>query len=312
MTELQPISDTLARLEDVVDRGLGTFMEVGAALLGIRDSGKYRERGYDRFDVYCEGRFHLSRSRLYQLMDAAQVAEAVSTIVDTEAAPLPRPANEAQARELARLPDAETQRETWAEVVTEHPDPKTRTADTIGKVVDRRLGIERPAKAAPVRAVAETGADFPEDAGEPPWECPSCHRRYEADVTDCPECQPAFWPDEDTAAVPDVTTAAPPPVAPREQASAEQAKSDDLLGKAGAFDTPVFQQAHILRLYCDAEHPIRSGLLHLDPEAVAEALGDNERPSAYRLIRDTRIWLDRLEHALGRGLHVIEGGKVHG
>lgn len=208
MTELQPVSDALTRLEEVVDRGLHAFMEVGAALIAIRDSGKYRERGAERFEDYCESRFGFSRRRAYQLMEAAEVAQAVCTTVHTDAALLPPLSNERQARELARLPDAESQVAAWAEVQTEH-GPQATSAQ-VREAVARHPSAPPPKpKAAPVRAVPEPAADFPDDDGEPPWECPGCHRRYDADLTDCPECQPTFWPDEDTAPTPIV--AAPEP-----------------------------------------------------------------------------------------------------
>ena len=42
----------LAELELVIERGLKTFVEVGAALLGIRDGRLYRET-HATFEDYC-------------------------------------------------------------------------------------------------------------------------------------------------------------------------------------------------------------------------------------------------------------------
>ncbi len=86
----------LDELEAVIERGLTTFVEVGRALSEVRDSRLYRER-FDTFESYCDQRWSLSRPRAYQLIDAAHVAELVSTTVDTG------PKNEAQARELVPL-----------------------------------------------------------------------------------------------------------------------------------------------------------------------------------------------------------------
>ena len=86
-----------------------TFMEVGMALATIRDKRLYQAK-YATFEDYCHQRWSLSRSRAYQLMAAADV---VSTIVDTG---LPAPANEGQARELARVP-AEKRAEVWRATV---------------------------------------------------------------------------------------------------------------------------------------------------------------------------------------------------
>jgi hypothetical protein len=91
------VSQRLTEAEGVIERGLGTFVEVGAALMSIRDERLYRVE-YGTFEDYCRERWGFSRSRTYQMIDAASVVQAVSTIVDT-----PIPATESQARELTGL-----------------------------------------------------------------------------------------------------------------------------------------------------------------------------------------------------------------
>ena len=115
---------SLSELEAVIERGLETFVEVGLALLAIRDGKKYREN-YSTFDDYCRERWGWSRQRGYQLMDAAKM----STIVDIE--------NEAQARELAPLQDEAEVVEVWRELKEEHGD-KVVAAD-IRAAVERRM-----------------------------------------------------------------------------------------------------------------------------------------------------------------------------
>lgn len=118
--------EDLARCEAIIDRGLATFIEVGEALLHIRDHTLYRE-AHRTFEDYCQERWRLSRSRAYQLMDAA----AMSTIVDIP--------NEAVARELAPLRrDPEELRETWRDAVAEHGEQPT--APQVRDVFDRRQG----------------------------------------------------------------------------------------------------------------------------------------------------------------------------
>lgn len=91
----------LAEHEAAVERGLGTFLDVGRALMAIRDDRLYRAE-HRTFDAYCRSRWKLSPSRAYQFIDAAHV----STVVDV--------ANEAQARELAPLLDEpEALRDAW-------------------------------------------------------------------------------------------------------------------------------------------------------------------------------------------------------
>lgn len=100
-------------LEDTIQRGMASFIEVGNALLEIRESRLYRERGFDRFEDYCQQQFGLSRPHAYRMIGGAQVAEIVSPIGDT--------LTESQARELAPLlkTDPDKIPAVWAEVVEE-------------------------------------------------------------------------------------------------------------------------------------------------------------------------------------------------
>lgn len=96
----------LARCEAVIESGLRTFVEVGEALMEIRDSRLYRD-GFGTFEDYCQERWSLKRQRAYEIMDAAAV---VSEISDTP------PDREAHAAALAPLRDEpEKLREAWAE-----------------------------------------------------------------------------------------------------------------------------------------------------------------------------------------------------
>jgi len=99
----------LAACEAVIERGLATFVEVGEALLVIRDERLYRE-SHATFEDYCRERWSLSRARAYQLIGAAEV---VSTVVDNG---LPAPMTERQARELARVPEPE-RADVWREAL---------------------------------------------------------------------------------------------------------------------------------------------------------------------------------------------------
>lgn len=126
----------LAELEDVVARGLGTFVEVGNALLEIRDSRLY-EQTHLTFESYCNEKWAMGRSYANKLILAAQVGTTVPT------------ATERQARELAPLlSQPATLREAWAEVVELHPEP---TAQQVREVVQKH----RPA---PMQTEAERQA----------------------------------------------------------------------------------------------------------------------------------------------------------
>jgi hypothetical protein len=86
----------LADAEAKIERGLSTFMEVGTALVQIRDERLYREQ-HDTFEEYCRNRWRFSARRANQLMDAAEIG----TIVPV--------ANEGQARALKGLDVEQTQ-----------------------------------------------------------------------------------------------------------------------------------------------------------------------------------------------------------
>lgn len=109
-----PEMDELARCESVIEAGLKTFVEVGLALLAIRDQRLYRE-WYGTFEDYCRERWDMGRAHAYRLMDAADVVQNLSPIGDM------LPATESQARPLAALAPDE-QREVWREVVQTAPE----------------------------------------------------------------------------------------------------------------------------------------------------------------------------------------------
>lgn len=83
-------------LEQTVEAGLETFVDVGVALAGIRDGRLYRQT-HATFEGYLDERWGMSRSRAHRLIDAAKVAERML--------PMGNIPNERQARELAPLAD---------------------------------------------------------------------------------------------------------------------------------------------------------------------------------------------------------------
>lgn len=95
-TAILSVSEThrLDALEGVIERGKAAFVEVGEALLEIRDRRLYRE-SHGTFDDYCRERWDFARSTAYQFIDAARVVSAMADI------PVPAPSSERVARELA-------------------------------------------------------------------------------------------------------------------------------------------------------------------------------------------------------------------
>jgi len=142
-------AERLASLEGIVARGALAYIEVGNALLAIRDERLYRQT-HARFADYLREKWDLSRSHGYQLIDAAGIAQLVcpplvdtddegstdalareyglhlvdepdvevSTIVDT----LPPPSSEGVARRLAAAAktDPDRARNIWKQAVAEH------------------------------------------------------------------------------------------------------------------------------------------------------------------------------------------------
>ena len=107
-------SHELERCEIVIKQGLQTFIEVGQALMTIKEKRLYRI-GYKTFEDYCVEKWSISRPRAFQLIEAANVISGLSTIVDI------LPKTESQVRPLTSL-EPEIQKQVWSEVVKTHGD----------------------------------------------------------------------------------------------------------------------------------------------------------------------------------------------
>lgn len=88
----------LVELEAVIERGMKSFVEVGVALMEIKDGRLYRERGFERFADYCQDHWGLSAAYANQKIQGAKVVQQLEM---TAAAVMP--SCEAQTRELAPL-----------------------------------------------------------------------------------------------------------------------------------------------------------------------------------------------------------------
>lgn len=103
-----------ARLDGAIAKGLATFVEVGRALLEIRDRKLYREN-YVTFEQYCEQRHQLTKSYAWRLIESAEVVEDLKKVANWQQAQPILPANEGQCRELLCVPD-DALPEVWQEV----------------------------------------------------------------------------------------------------------------------------------------------------------------------------------------------------
>ena len=70
--------ERLAELEIVVGQGLGTFIEVGTALMEIRDSRLYKEL-HPTFEEYCVERWGFTASRARQMIAAVKAVTGVTS-----------------------------------------------------------------------------------------------------------------------------------------------------------------------------------------------------------------------------------------
>lgn len=136
------VTRTLRECEQIIERGLTTFVEVGQALMEIRDGRLYREQGYSLFEDYCQQRWGWKHSHAYRLIESAQVATLLSPIGET-------PRTESQARELVPLlrQDEAAVVEVWRELKEQHGGRIT--AEKVREAVSARLerSQEQPAPA---------------------------------------------------------------------------------------------------------------------------------------------------------------------
>ena len=100
----------LRQLEAVIVTFVTATFEAGRAIREIRATKLYLEH-FDTFEEYCEVRLCFNRSRGYQLIDAADVKDNLSTQVDTDTSKL----TEKHCRELVRLKKPADQRRAWKE-----------------------------------------------------------------------------------------------------------------------------------------------------------------------------------------------------
>ena len=121
-----------AECEAVIERGQTTFIEVGSALLKIRDQRLYREN-FATFEAYCQERWQWTKSRANQYVDAARVVGNLTTTVV-------KPTAESHARPLSHL-SPDQQREAWSRATEEYGQP---TAAQVKATVDEMFPRHQP------------------------------------------------------------------------------------------------------------------------------------------------------------------------
>jgi hypothetical protein len=157
---------TLMTLEGTIKTQVQSFVEVGTALLKIRDERLYREKA-ETFEGYCQTEWGFTRRRAGQLIEAAAVVQALP-----EPAPAPAEksndpdlqtgtkvpktgtvANERVAREVAKAPP-----EKRAEVVQKAAETAPKDKEGKPKITAAHVRRVVEKEAAPDQAPAETPA----------------------------------------------------------------------------------------------------------------------------------------------------------
>lgn len=140
----------LENYEEIIGRGMQTFVDVGRSLAAIRDGRLYREQ-YPNFEAYSQGKWRFTKSRANQLIEAAEVTERIDNNCCQESPILP--SNEGQAREVAKAPK-DKQAKVWSEAVATAPrDEKDKpkiTARHVEETRERIVNGPRTGKIIPV------------------------------------------------------------------------------------------------------------------------------------------------------------------
>jgi hypothetical protein len=129
MTQIARHERTLAELEQIVDAGKCSFIDMGFALKEIRDRRLW-EATDASFDAYCVRRFEFKKARAYQIIQAADVTTDLSTAVEKTALPQ----RERQVRALAKV-EPERRAEVWqaAKASSNGKEPTTAVIAAVAK-----------------------------------------------------------------------------------------------------------------------------------------------------------------------------------
>lgn len=118
--------ERLQELEQVIDSGLESFVEVGEALATVRDEKLYRAE-HRTFEAYCKDRWGFSRDYGYKLIAGSKAAKNVDHGIQKP--------NARQARELAKAP-SEKQAEVWKKASSDGKPTVAKVKEAVAEVVD--------------------------------------------------------------------------------------------------------------------------------------------------------------------------------
>lgn len=206
----------LAQHEGVIERGLKTFVDVGNALLAIRDKRLYRQ-DHGTFEDYCRERWNMGRTYAHYMIESAMVVMNLS-VHNCEQVP----STESQARPLTSL-EPEQQREVWQRAVETAPNGKVTAAHVEHTKREYQAVTRTPEpqyddyeeageEAGEEYAAEAEGYDWTDDDELPDDEwmyspivrgklgsykqrgdlkrCEDCLNEWDDEASDCPKCYP--------------------------------------------------------------------------------------------------------------------------
>lgn len=130
MTDIVPLNRAevvaLDDCERVIGEGIKSFVSTGSALTFVRDNRLYRAT-HASFEAYCRERWNLTPQHANRLALAAGVITSMEPMGS-----IPAPTSERQARELARVPEAD-RADVWSKTRREHQRQAHRQGDPRGR-----------------------------------------------------------------------------------------------------------------------------------------------------------------------------------
>ena len=112
-TELDALQKHEAVIENALETTVKTFVDIGNALMAIRDSRLYRD-GYATFEEYCRERWEISKPYAIRLICASQVVQVLVPMGNI------LPSSERQVRPLTTIP-MEQVGDVWQEAIETAP-----------------------------------------------------------------------------------------------------------------------------------------------------------------------------------------------
>lgn len=134
-----PSEHTLAENEEVIGKGLGTFIDVGRALMEIRSGRQYIEAGFDSFEDYCKQRWGMNKTWASQHISSVKVVDAIGV---SDRKLLPK--NVEQTKPLISLLNTEGEaavRTAWSQIVEEHRGDDAITGREVYKFLNPAIGV---------------------------------------------------------------------------------------------------------------------------------------------------------------------------